>query len=122
MAGRVTRYTTPTVTIRCAGVDLTNRRVWVTLAQGAGRASAIDESAVLTLDSAEDAGRLTVSRDGEDTTIVLTLSQEETARLAASRYATAQVNAMDAQGRREASSPMCFEVADNLLREVRTYG
>ena len=99
------RYTTPTLPLTVRGADLTACDVWVTITQGAYRLER----------------KVECSYDGTDTTIELTLTQEETGALKRGK-SKVQVNWIDAQGRRDATRIREVDVAENLQDRVVGYG
>ena len=99
------QYTTPTLSIKVKGVDLTDAdTVWVTLA-----------NSTRTVTITKDEPTLSVS--GSDTTCTITLTQEETRRFAPKAKVDVQVNWMDGAIRcaTDIASITAFE---NLLKEV----
>lgn len=98
------RYTTPTVELVIEGIDLTGCEVYVTLSQ--------QGSEITTTIGDGD-----MAYDGEDTTITVAYTQEETARLTEGR-AKVQVNWLDSNGARNCSSIATVQVTGNLLGRV----
>ncbi len=99
------RGTTPTFTIDCPDIDLTNYTVYVTIKQGTHELTLTPEC--------------TATEDGCVLTVRLT--QEQTLAFAASRDAEMQVRAVDAAGNAPASDIMHVDV-NRILREgVITY-
>ena len=99
------RYTTPTIELTVEGVDLTGVRVLVTFAQRRQR---------LTIEDA------TVAYDGTDTTVTLSLTQEQLGRFAEGE-ARVQVNWVDMKGHRNATVEAPLVVTGNLLERVISY-
>jgi hypothetical protein len=99
------RYTTPTLSLRVRGADLTDCDVWVSIEQGQ---LSIDRRCECTL-------------DGDDTAIELELTQEQTGALRKGS-ARVQVNWIDEQGHRNATTIKEVDVLSNLLDRVVDYG
>lgn len=102
-------YTTPTITLVVEGADLTGQEVYVTL----------EQSGVELTKNGED---LTLSTEGEDTIIVFTLTQVESAYFDYERKAQVQVNFINAAGVRDATNIAQISVFKNLLDKVVNYG
>lgn len=100
------RYTTPTLELVVRGADLTSFDVWASITQGPLRIDATD---------------LDVTCDGTDTTILVPLTQEQTGSLRKGS-ARVQVNWIDEQGHRDATTIREVDVAGNLLERVIAYG
>ena len=99
------QYTTPTLSIKVKGVDLTDAdSVWVTLANST-------RTVVITKDEP------TLAVSGSDTTCTITLTQEETRRFAPKAKVDVQVNWMtgDVRCATDIASVTAFE---NLLKEI----
>lgn len=99
------QYTTPTLSIKVKGVDLTAAdSVWVTLANTA-------RTNVITKDEP------TLAVSGSDTNISVTLTQEETRRFSPRAKVDIQVNWMtgDVRCATDIASVTAFE---NLLKEI----
>lgn len=101
-------YTTPTISRTLEGVDLTGKEVYATIEQGS----------VKITKSGED---LNVSVEEGNTTVEFTLTQEESAMFAPSHPAQLQINWIDEEGVRDASSITSIKVFRNLLNEVISY-
>lgn len=103
------RYTTPTLTLIARGVDLTGMdAVTVSLRQRIGRAESTH---------AVDVDDPTMTYDGTDTTIAVTLTQEQSGGFVAGEMVEAQVNWMDGDNR-DASTIGEVPWTRNLLAEV----
>ena len=102
-------YTTPTITLTVEGADLTGQDVYVTL----------EQSGVELTKSGAD---LTLSYEDGDTTIVLSLTQEESAAFDYEKKAQVQVNFINAAGVRDATNIAQISVFKNLLDKVVNYG
>ena len=96
------RYTTPTLELVVEGVDLTAMSVWVTIEQHRRK---------VTIDQPD------TDCDGEDTTILVPLSQEQTSAMKVGS-ARVQVNWTDGHGYRNATEIATVDVEENLLQEV----
>ena len=102
-------YTTPTITLEVEGVDLTqNQDVYVTMLQGKTELQKTGEY-------------LDISY-AEKSTIVLSLTQEESADFQPSRTVQVQVNWITDEGERGATNIATIKVFRNLLEEVISYG
>lgn len=99
------RYTTPTIELTVHGADLTGCECWVSIIQGKAK---IEIQATPTL-------------DGEDTTLTVQLTQEQTGMLSRGS-ARVQVNWIDEGGHRNATTIREVEVSGNLLERVIEYG
>lgn len=103
-------YTTPTITLEVEGVDLTqNQDVYVTMLQGNTELQKTGED-------------LDISYAQEKSTIVLSLTQEESADFQPSRTVQVQVNWITDEGERGATNIATIKVFRNLLDEVISYG
>lgn len=100
------RYTTPTVELVIEGVDLTGLTVLATLGQKRQR---------LTIESEQ------VTYDGTDTTVIVTLTQEQLGRFAEGD-AEMQVNWIWPSGKRGATLKAPVSIYGNLLERVVAYG
>lgn len=105
-------YTTPSITLEVEGADLTgNQDVYVTIVQGSIELTKKGTDLTVTYDSTT-----------EISSIVFTLTQEESAQFAFSRSAQLQVNFINASGVRDATNIAQIDVLKNLLDEVIEYG
>ena len=103
------RYTTPTLTLIARGVDLTGMdAVTVSLRQRIGKAESTHEV---------DVTDPTMTYDGTDTTIPITLTQEQSGGFVEGGMVEAQVNWMDGDNR-DASTIGEVPWTRNLLAEV----
>ena len=108
------RYTTPTITLEVEGIDLTdNEDVYVSFEQGSRELTKSGNDLNI---SAETQGQTTIS------TIVVVLTQEETASFVEARNVAVQVNYINASGVRDATGIVSVGVGRNLLDEVIEYG
>lgn len=96
------RYTTPTIELTVEGHDLTASDVYVTMRQ---------QGRELTVEDAD------VTLDGGDTVITFSLTQEQSATFREGR-ARVEVNWVDADGFRNATSIGELAVTPNLLNRV----
>ena len=96
------RFTTPTVELTVKGVDLTGYSVYVTFAQTGN---------VLTIDDA------TVALVGTDTSIAIPLSQLQTGGMREGTVEV-QVNWLDGNGQRDATTIGSIDIERNLLAKV----
>lgn len=96
------RYTTPTIELTVEGHDLTASDVYVTMRQ---------QGRELTIEDAD------VALDGGDTVITFALTQEQSATFREGR-ARVEVNWVDADGFRNATSIEELAVTPNLLNRV----
>lgn len=101
-------YTTPTISRTLDGVDLTDKKVYVTIAQNNAKLTKSDTD-------------ISVSVEEGNSTVEFTLTQEESAMFAHSHPAQLQINWIDAEGVRDASSITAIKVFQNLLNEVISY-
>lgn len=99
------RYTTPTIELTVRGADLTGCDCWVSIAQGKAK---LEIQATPTL-------------DGEDTTLTVQLTQEQTGMLSRGD-ARVQVNWIDQSGNRNATTIRTVEVDGNLMERVIEHG
>ena len=106
-------YTTPTITLIVEGIDISNMDVYVTLQQGCMEMTKRGADLVVTAIQ---------NTDTIDTSIVFTLSQEESASFRFNQAASIQVNWISQQGIRGASEIKGVPVLRNLLDEVISYG
>lgn len=104
------RYTTPTHDLVVRGIDLTDMDVYVTYMQGECRKVTMRPEAV-----AYDA-------DSGNTTVTVSLSQLQTAQFKPGKRAQVQVNFIDADGKRNATTVREVNITQNLLDEELTYG
>lgn len=100
------QYTTPTDVCVVHGIDLTGCDVWVSYQQ---RKAELDVKAS------------SVTYDGEDSTVSVELTQEQTAKFKAGTVEM-QVNWVTPQGKRDATTKKSQEVLVNLLERVVEYG
>ena len=96
------RFTTPTIELVVKGVDLTGLEVYVTFSQ---------QGKVLTVEQP------TMEYADEDTTISVPLSQVQTGNFNAGNVEV-QVNFIDTNGHRDATTIKAIEVDRNLLAKV----
>lgn len=104
------RYTTPTQELTVQGIDLTDMDVYVTYMQDECRKVTMRPEAV-----AYDA-------DSGNTTVTVSLSQLQTAQFKPGKRAQVQVNFIDADGKRNATTVREVNITQNLLDEELTYG
>ena len=105
------RFTTPTLTLVVRGIDLTGMdAVTASLRQRIGRGRTESTHAVDVTDP-------TMTYDGTDTTIAVTLTQEQSGGFVAGEMVEAQVNWMDGDNR-DASTIGEVPWTRNLLAEV----
>lgn len=102
-------YTTPTISLIVEDVDITAHDIYVTLEQG-------------TTELIKTGSDLTVSTDDGDTSIIFTLTQEESASFDYNNRAAVQVNWITSQGVRSATEIKSIGVMRNLLDKVVNYG
>lgn len=103
------KYTTPTISLIVEGVDITAHDIYVTLEQG-------------TTELIKTGSDLTVSTDDGDTSIIFTLTQEESASFDYNNRAAVQVNWITSQGVRSATEIKSIGITKNLLDKVISYG
>lgn len=96
------KFTTPTITLVVRGVDLSDKDVFVTFAQGEN---------VTTIENPD------ATFDGEDTTILVPLSQVQTGGFTVGTV-DVQVNFIDASGNRDATTVKAIGIDRNLLAQV----
>lgn len=99
------RYTTPTLKLIVEGVDITETHVFITMAQ---------QRQSLTLDAQD------MAYDGSDTTITVDFTQEQLADFSEGR-AQIQVNWVDTNNKRNATSAASVTILGNLLERVVEY-
>lgn len=102
-------YTTPTISLIVEDVDITAHDIYVTLVQG-------------TTEIIKTGSDLTVSTDDGDTSIIFTLTQEESASFDYNNRAAVQVNWITSSGVRSATEIKSIGVMRNLLDKVVNYG
>lgn len=100
------RYTTPTITLSIDTV-LPEAEVYVTFQQGTKK---------LTKTDAE------ITRNAKTTTLVVSLTQSESASFKAGEPVMVQANWITADGTRNATKAASVTTIDNLLDEVISYG
>lgn len=103
------KYTTPTISLTVEGVDITAHDIYVTLEQG-------------TTELIKTGSDLIVSTDEGDTSIIFTLTQEESAMFDYNNRAAIQVNWITSSGVRSATEIKSIGVLRNLLDKVIAYG
>lgn len=103
------KYTTPTISLTVEGVDITAHDIYVTLEQG-------------TTELIKTGSDLIVSTDEGDTSIIFTLTQEESAMFDYNNRAAIQVNWITSAGVRSATEIKSIGVLRNLLDKVIAYG
>lgn len=107
------RYTTPTLTLIARGIDLTGMdAVTVSLRQRIGRAESTH---------AVDVDDPTMTYDGSDTTIPITLTQEQSGGFVDGKPVEVQVNWLDGTDR-DATNIGTVMWQRNLLNEVMEAG
>lgn len=102
-------YTTPTISLIVEDVDITAHDIYVTLVQG-------------TNELIKTGSDLTVSTDDGDTSIIFTLTQEESASFDYNNRAAVQVNWITSSGVRSATEIKSIGITKNLLDKVISYG
>lgn len=102
------KYTTPTITLRIKNKDITGADVYVSIEQGATKLTKKND--------------FTITYDGTNTTIKLVLTQQESALFNYSHGAEMQVNWINAEEVREATTIKRVAVMRNLLDKVINYG
>lgn len=102
-------YTTPTISLIVEDVDITAHDIYVTLVQG-------------TNELIKTGSDLIVSTDDGDTSIIFTLTQEESASFDYNNRAAVQVNWITSSGVRSATEIKSIGVMRNLLDKVVNYG
>lgn len=103
-------YTTPTLYARVKNIDFTSGYdVYVSLEQGCRQ---LDKSG----------SDLTLELDGEDTLISLVLTQKESASFDFNRSVYMQINIIDENGVRAATTIKQIPVMRNLLDKEISYG
>lgn len=102
-------YTTPSISLIVEGVDLTGMDVYVTIEQGC-------------LEMTKSGSDLIIDTEGEDTSIIFMLTQEESAKFNYNASASIQVNFISADGVRDATEIRRIDVLRNLLDKVVQYG
>lgn len=100
------QYTTPTNRHIVKGIDLTGCDVWVSYEQGKVEL---------------DIKATDVTFDGEDTTLSVTLTQEQTSSFKVGNIKY-QVNWLYPDGRRDATTQKATTMEPNLLNRVVDYG
>lgn len=100
------KYTTPTITLRISGIDLTGEyTVYVS----------IEQDDIEVLKTGDD---LSVEYTDDKSVIQLYLTQEETAKFKEDELAYCQVNIVDGTGKRYATDIRQIKIKRNLLDEV----
>lgn len=106
-------YTTPSISLTVEGVDLSDQDVYVSLEQGPIELTKSGSALII---STETHSQIT------DTSIVFTLSQEESATFNFGKSVSLQVNFINSSGVRDATEIKTIPVMRNLLDEVIAYG
>lgn len=106
-------YTTPTISLTVEGIDLSGMDTYVSLEQGAKK---------LTKTGADLIIEPVIGEETTDTSIILTLSQAESASFDFGRNVSIQVNWISSSGARDATELKTIPVMRNLLDEVIEYG
>lgn len=106
-------YTTPTISLTVEGVDLSGMDVYVSLEQGQKELTKTGDSLLIEPIAGEET---------TDTSIVFTLTQEESASFDFGKSVSVQVNFINASGARDATEIKTIPVMRNLLDEVIEYG
>lgn len=109
LENKMIKYTTPTISLIVEGVDITSHDIYVTLEQG-------------NIELIKKGSDLIVSTEDEDTNIVFTLTQEESARFDYNQRVSVQVNWITSAGVRAATEIKTIGVMKNLLDKVINYG
>lgn len=102
------KYTTPTITLRIKGKDITGADVYVSIEQGATKLTKKND--------------FNVTSDGTNTTIELVLTQQESALFNYSHGVEIQVNWIDDEEVRGATTIKRVAVMRNLLDKEINYG
>lgn len=107
------RYTTPTLTLYVADVDITAYDVYVTFKQGTNILTKTGDDLTLAYDS-----------DSAQTSVAVTLTQAETALFDSSKAkdCLVQVNWVTSSGVRSATRVKAINVDPNLLTQEVEYG
>lgn len=103
------RFTTPTHELVVRGIDLTGMDVYVTYEQGCRKVTMQPEEVAYDADSG-------------NTTVTVSLSQLQTAQFKPGKRAQVQVNFIDVDGKRNATTVREVNITQNLLDEELTYG
>ena len=103
------RYTTPTIQLTIAGIDLTGTDVYVTFSQGERTLTITDPALVYD------------SSNGGLTTIYVPLTQAQTAKFNVSSPVNVQVNWIDSNEMRNATDVKQIPVLINTLQEIIEY-
>ena len=106
-------YTTPTISLTVEGVDLSGMDVYVSLEQGKTELTKTGTDLII---------EPIVGEGTTDTSITLTLTQEESAAFDFGKSVSVQVNFIDSSGVRDATEIKTIPVMRNLLDEVIEYG
>lgn len=106
-------YTTPTISLTVEGVDLSGMDVYVSLEQGQKELTKTGDSLII---------EPIIGDETTDTSIVFTLTQEESASFDFGKSVSVQVNFINSSGARDATEIKTIGVMRNLLDEVIEYG
>lgn len=105
--------TTPTIPFTIKGIDLTQARVYITLLD-------LKKQETQTFDSSGEKVTVSYSAENDETTIQLTLTQEETLAISEGQI-TAQARWILANNKAGASDKASLTVHDVIYKEVITY-
>lgn len=106
-------YTTPTISLAVEGVDLSGMDVYVSLEQGQKELTKTGDDLII---------EPIIGEGTPDTSIVFTLTQEESAAFDFGKSVSVQVNWLSSSGVRDATEIKTISVMRNLLAEVIEYG
>lgn len=106
-------WSTPDLTIRIRGRDLTEYTVTLGLEQRRGR------TVIANMEIPDES--LTKRLDGEDTIIGTTLTQEQTGKLSDEVTVDLQINAVSSLGKRLPTKTKTLKVERNLIRHALSY-
>lgn len=106
-------YTTPTIHLTVDEVDLSGMDVYVSLEQGAKELTKTGDDLII---------EPIIGEETTDTSIVFTLTQEESASFDFGKSVSVQVNYINASDVRDATDVKTIPVMRNLLDKVIHYG
>lgn len=105
----IRKYTSPTQQLIIDGIDLTDKSVYVTYSQDNTKLTYHDEDIEV---------EKIVQDDLTSTIISIYMSQEDTSKFNVIKDAEVQVNWLDSDGKRNATSIAKIKINRNLLEEV----
>lgn len=103
------QYTTPTITLKVKGLNLTGYDIYASLEQGSHELTKTGQDLTVSTETVEGV---------TNTVIEFTLTQAESAAFSYGKKALAQVNWVDGNSKRLATKQGAITVERNLLSEI----